>query len=341
MLSACRSRARLAHLAGLCPAVTGDRLLVGPLVEPKVFLPRVTFVTPGFANTEVPSAEAAAPEAARRTKMQQRLLTEVYGLLFLLLIVGSIIRLVWRQSKRTHWYLFQLGVTSVVAFAIALTVADDSVALVWVVLWVGLYWLWKLWNRWRGKGVANPADQPTATAGVVPEPQTPEGGTPRPLWRRVVRKTVTLAVGAFVFIVGMGIVMTFCLGYYERQAKAERDKVHVGMTVDEVLPLVHGALGIRTHAVLPDNMSDEEGIHYVSLTEHEDGTFGYSAAPDYRSRQLTDAEAVALMKQKMSDGYEWRWRYTFINDTPQHFSFTVTFGRDGRVKDVTDVWGWD
>src|SRR5712671_2812074 len=69
--------------------------------------------------------------------------------------------------------------------------------------------------------------------------------------------------------------------------------------------------------------------------------FTCSTGPDYRSEQLSDAEAAALMKQKMSDGYEWRWRYTFINDTPQHFSFTVTFGRDGRVKDVTDVWGWD
>jgi hypothetical protein len=29
------------------------------------------------------------------------------------------------------------------------------------------------------------------------------------------------------------------------------------------------------------------------------------------------------------------------SDAPQHFSFTITFGRDGRVKDVTDVWGWD
>ena len=47
------------------------------------------------------------------------------------------------------------------------------------------------------------------------------------------------------------------------------------------------------------------------------------------------------MKQKMSDGYDWRWRFTFINDTLRHFSFTVTFGRDGRVKNVTDVWGWD
>jgi hypothetical protein len=45
------------------------------------------------------------------------------------------------------------------------------------------------------------------------------------------------------------------------------------------------------------------------------------------------------MKQKTSDGYDWRWRYTFLNDIPQHFSFTVTFGSDGRVKDVTDVWG--
>jgi hypothetical protein len=35
------------------------------------------------------------------------------------------------------------------------------------------------------------------------------------------------------------------------------------------------------------------------------------------------------------------WRYPCINDTPQQFSFTVAFWRDGRVKDVTDVWGWD
>ena len=58
-------------------------------------------------------------------------------------------------------------------------------------------------------------------------------------------------------------------------------------------------------------------------------------------RNLTESQAAELMKQKMSDGYEWRWRYTFLTDTPRHYSFTVTFGRDGRVKDITDVWGWD
>jgi hypothetical protein len=93
--------------------------------------------------------------------------------------------------------------------------------------------------------------------------------------------------------------MILCLGYYERQARSERNKVQKGMTVDEVLPLVHGACGIRTHAVLPDNVSDEEGVHYASLLEHEDGTFGWSSGPDYRSRQLTEDEAAGLMKQKM------------------------------------------
>jgi hypothetical protein len=287
--------------------------------------------------------------------MHHHLLTDVYGLLFFLLIAGSAFRsarrqlkgnvgeATWKRTARTtRWYLFRLGLTSVIAFAIATTVADDSAALVWVGLWVGLYWLWKLWDCWRGKRGALPAHQPTTTPAGAPEPQAlPDGGTRCPLWRRVVRKTITLTAGAFVFIAVMAIVMILCLGYYERQAKAERSKVQPGMTVEQVLPLVHGALGIRTHAVLPNNVSDEAGVHYASLTQRNDGTFGCSCGPDYQWRQLTGAEAAALMKQKMSDGYEWRWRYTFINDTPQHFSFTVTFGRDGRVKDVTDVWGWD
>jgi hypothetical protein len=286
--------------------------------------------------------------------MQQHLLTYVYGFLFLLLIAGSAFRSMRRRSRRpspraagkrtsrlTWRYLLRLGVTSVAAWAVAVTVADESAALVWVVLWVGLYWLWKLWDRRRGNDIPSPTHQPTTTEMVVPVSQALSGGGTRPLWRRAVRKTGTLLAGAFVLSMILVAVMLLCLGYYERQAKAERDKVQIGMTVDQVLPLVHGSMGIRTHAVLPDNVSADEGVHYATLAEHEDGSFGCSCGPDYQWRQLTHDEALALMKQKMSDGYEWRWRYTFINDTPQRFSFTVTFGRDGRVKQVTDVWGWD
>src|SRR6266849_6641800 len=91
-----------------------------------------------FAKTRLPSAKPVAPMAGRRASMQQHLLTDVYGLLFLLLIAGYAFRLAWRRSRhgptvawnrtsRATWrYLFRLVVTSVVAFAIVLTVADDS-----------------------------------------------------------------------------------------------------------------------------------------------------------------------------------------------------------------------
>jgi len=282
------------------------------------------------------------------------MLTAAYGLLFLLLIAGAVTHSVRRQSKRVGpgavWkrtgrsarrYLFRLGVTAILAWVIVVVVAEDTAALDWVALWVGLYWLWKLWDRWRGKGVAWRANELTVTTLVVSQPQVPpKGRPPRPLWRQVVHKTATLAAGTVIFFTLLGGVMILGLGYYEKQAKQERNKVQIGMTVDEVLSRVHGGC-IRAHAVLPETISDEGLVHYASFTEHPDGTVGWSNAPDYRPHRLTQDEAAELMKQKMSDGYEWRWRYTFLNDTPRHFSFTVTFGRDGRVKDVTDVWGWD
>lgn len=279
------------------------------------------------------------------------LLTQLYGLFILLLIAGAIFQSARRHLRRDAaerkrvwrarlWYAFRLGATGLGALVIALMVADDSAAVVWIVLWVGLYWLWKFWeqrHKKAGAAVVVPAETPLPAL----QPQAlSDNVTRRPLWRRVVRKTIILGSGAVVLIAIMAGVMTLCLSYYERQARREHDKVKKGMTVDEVLPLVHGAC-IRTHAVLPENIPDEEGVHYVSLTERKDGTFGSASGPGFQSHQLTEEEAAGLMKQKMADGYDWRWRYTFLNDTPQHFSFTVTFGPDGRVKDVTDVWGWD
>ena len=126
---------------------------------------------------------------------------------------------------RGLWYAFRLAVTGLVALAIALIEADDSAAVVWVVLWVGLYWLWRFWEHRHGNGVATPANVQTATA--LPEPTSqalPDHVTRRPLWRRVVRKTIILGAGAVVLIVVMVGVMILCLSYYERQARVERDR---------------------------------------------------------------------------------------------------------------------
>jgi len=238
--------------------------------------------------------------------------------------------------------MLRLAVTGFVAFAIVLALfkGADYAWLVWVVLWVALYWLWKLGDRWREKGVEKMAPA-LPTQIEPPPPATAEPGKPQPFgWRKILRRTAVTIAGAFVVIVLMAAVMLLGLGYYQRQAKAERNKVHVGMTVEQVLPLVHGALSVRAHAILPENAPDEGFKHYQSFSSH-DGTYCCFDGPDGKKGRLTAPEAAAAMQQKMSDGYEWIWRYTFINDTPMHYSFSVTFGADGRVKAVTDVWGWD
>src|SRR5579864_3194269 len=142
------------------------------------------------------------------------LLTQVYGLLFLLLIAGAMYQSARRHRRRDGaerkqvlrarlWFAFRLGTTGLVALVIALMVVNDWAAAVGIVLWVGLYWLWKFWERRQGWGVA-PENVHAATALPVPEPQAPPYNVIRkPLWRRVVRKTIILGSGAVVFIAVM------------------------------------------------------------------------------------------------------------------------------------------
>lgn len=244
------------------------------------------------------------------------------------------------MGPRARWYALRVGVTGAAAFLIAIAMANDYSGAAWIVLWIGFYWAWKIWDRRQGNEGPKTVEGAAAPT-VAPRQISLTRRHQLPAWRRAVRRTLILTGQLLGVVVLLVAVMVFCLHYYEREARLERNKVQIGMTVDEVLPLVHGSCGIRTHAVLPDNVSDEQLVHYVALMQRSNGTFGCDCGPNSEFRELSEPEAVELMKQKMSDGYDWNWRYTFVNDTPMHFSFTVTFGRDGRVKNVTDVWGWD
>jgi hypothetical protein len=274
--------------------------------------------------------------------MGSNLFTTLLGLIFFVAFVVVPLRaLLKRISKGTgrtvRWYLFRLGVTGAAALVLIALMDPDNWAPM-LLFWAAFYWLWKYWDYKRGAGI--PAHTPSVTAPpVVPLRLTP--AKQRPRWRRVLHRTISLTAQALGVIALLTGLMVASLGYYEWQAKVQRNKVRAGMTIDEVLPLVHGGCSIRTHAVLPDDVKDDDLLHYVALYQRPNGTFGCNCGPNREFRQMTEPEAAELMKQKMSDGYEWRWRYTFINDTPMHFSFTVEFGKDGRVKDVTNVWGWD
>jgi len=62
--------------------------------------------------------------------------------------------------------------------------------------------------------------------------------------------------------------------------------------------------------------------------------------PEQVLENLTAPQAAELMKKKMSGGYEWHWKFTFVKRGLLS-SFTVTFGPDERVKDITDVYTTD
>lgn len=278
--------------------------------------------------------------------MQSQLVTVLFSLIFLVLLGWAFFRAAQagasRLGPRAKWYILRLGVTGGAAFLIAILMANDYSGAAWIILWAAFYWAWKLWDRRHG------TEPPQPTETQVPAPTSTHreiflthNQRRSPLWRRALRRTIILTGQGLGLIALLMVIMTSALHYYESRAKREREKIHTGMTVDEVLPLVRGSCGIRTHAVLPDNVPDEQLVHYVALMHRPNGTFGCDCGPNSEFREMTEPEAAELMKQKMSDGYDWRWRYTFVNDTPMHFSFTVTFGSDGRVKNVTDVWGWD
>ncbi len=56
---------------------------------------------------------------------------------------------------------------------------------------------------------------------------------------------------------------------------------------------------------------------------------------------MSESEAIERLHARLHDGYQWHFRYTYLNLTPQHVSFTAVFGSDGRIAEVKPVHGWD
>jgi hypothetical protein len=153
-----------------------------------------------------------------------------------------------------------------------------------------------------------------------------------------------------------------------QEVRIERNKVRIGMTIEDVLPLVQGmdifaSADAAWLSVLPDNKRFYYAPDPIEARRHDDGTFTFSchcgsvqvsrnspvtesqaaalmreqwAEPNQHLQGLTGSQAAALMKQKMSDGFDWSWEYKTFKRTRQYV-FTVIFGRDGRVNHISDI----
>jgi hypothetical protein len=172
-------------------------------------------------------------------------------------------------------------------------------------------------------------------------------------WSENVRVALALAVvvGFFLFCGFMAIAERRIFRHAELNAemqeiRMERNKLRIGMTINDVLPRVHG-MDIDAYAdgdwlsVLPDNKRFYYEPGLPSLLQHDDGTFTFRCycgteqvsrksrvtasqvlelikeKPEQEVKNLTESQAAALMKQKMSDGFDWSWKYKTFKHSRQ------------------------
>jgi hypothetical protein len=221
-----------------------------------------------------------------------------------------------------------LCLSALLAFAIGKLVF----APLFFVLWPGLYWGWHYLNRRRESPDPGAHRLMTERQSLVVVVANRRSGP-----RRIIRIAGVVVVA---WIAASVLLLFIAGGFGQRKAEKARSTVHQGMTMAEVLHSVSGWLVLGASSDAPE--TDADHLRALNLLPgSETGKFSYFDRALNKDREISESEALAFLHLKLGDGYSWRFRYTFISSTPQHFSFKVVFDKDGRVQEVTPVYGWD
>jgi hypothetical protein len=221
-----------------------------------------------------------------------------------------------------------LSLSALIAFAIGKLLF----APLFFVLWPGLYLGWHFLNR------HHKSPELRAPRSIEEQKSPAVAVTNR---RSALRRVILVAGVVIVALVAASILSLYTARESgHRKAEKARSTVHPGMTVAEVLHSVTGWILLGASSDAPETAPGH--LSAVSLGFHpEDNTFTYFDAMKGADRELSESETLELLHQKLGDGYIWRFRFTFVSSTPQHFSFKVEFDKDGRVQEVKPVYGWD
>jgi hypothetical protein len=223
--------------------------------------------------------------------------------------------------------IIRICVSALLAFAIAKLVF----APLFFLLWPGLYWGWHYLSRREGFEPGGPR--------LIAENQSPVVAVAnrRSTLRRIFRITGVVIVG---WVAASVLVVFIALEWGHRKAEKARGTVHPGMTKAEVLHSVTGWFVLGASSDAPEIDSDH--LRALNLRPgSESGKFRYFDGALGKDREISESEVLAVLQQKLGDGYSWRFNYTFVISTPQQLSFKVVFDKDGRVQEVTPVYGWD
>jgi len=216
----------------------------------------------------------------------------------------------------------------VLSVALARTLESDVAGISFFPLWIALYCGWPYVSRLLA--FLNFRKVPS-----LPAPK-------RPLWLRLIRGTLTWAGGVGLVLVCVSLIVIVPISLCHHRAQKVRDSIHVGMTVPEVLHTAKDCDVFQASSEFPhDDKTDTDNIRAMSLSWRRDGTYRTYDLSAHQDISMTESEAIERLHAKLHDGYRWHFYYTYINMTPQHVSFSVVFGPDGRVTEVRPVYGWD
>ena len=216
----------------------------------------------------------------------------------------------------------------VVSVVLAFTINADVVGIAFIPFWIALYYGWPILS-WR---------LPFLDLDKAPPAPAPK----RPRWLRIVRGTLaSLGAVLLVFVCTSSLVIV-PISLCEHRAQKVANSINVGMTVQEVLDTARDCDVFQAGSESPyDAKADEDNIPAMSLSWRRDGTYRTYDLAAHQDISMTESEAVERLHAKLHDGYKWYFSYTYTNVTPMHVSFSVIFGPDGRVVEVTPVHGWD
>lgn len=139
-----------------------------------------------------------------------------------------------------------------------------------------------------------------------------------------------------------GMMIMGPIGHSMMRTRRVHDSVHVGMTLPEALGTSKDCDLFATGSEFPYDQNDTgDDIPAICRTRDRDGLYRVHDVAAHRDIALSEAQEVERLRRRLHDGYRWRFSYTYLNITPMHVSFSVIFGPDGRVSEVSPVHGWD
>jgi len=215
----------------------------------------------------------------------------------------------------------------VLAVVLAFTINADVVWIAFIPFWIALYYGWPILSR----------RVPLLDFDKAPAP-TPK----RPLWLRMLRGAGAFVGTAVLAIAGSASIVVVPIALCMHRAQKVANSVHVGMTVQEVLDAARDCDVFHAGSDFPwDKNAEGDNVPAMGLNWRRDGTYRTYDLAAHQDISMTESEAVERLHARLHDGYKWYFSYTYVNVTPMHVSFSVIFGPDGRVVEVTPVHGWD